>query len=166
MLNRLMEVMKAKGMNASQFADAIGIQRSGMSHILSGRNKPSLEFVLKVLSRFPDVDTDWLIRGNTSGQKSGNRKDLSLFPEEIEGNPLVSVSPIEMKPSFMNSISPKVHNPTEPAVQPSHPAAHYHLPTESNTDKAEAEPVKHEKNRIRQIILLYTDGKFEILVPG
>jgi len=55
--------MKLKGMNAARFADELGIQRSGMSHLLSGRNKPSLEFVLKVLNRFPEVSADYLLFG-------------------------------------------------------------------------------------------------------
>ncbi|MCM4152522.1 XRE family transcriptional regulator [Arenibacter sp. N53] len=50
-------------MSASVFADTIGVQRSGISHLLAGRNKPSLEFVLKVVSSFPEVDLYWLIYG-------------------------------------------------------------------------------------------------------
>lgn len=53
-------------MTASQFADEIGVQRSSISHILSGRNKPSLEFIQKVINRFPKVDSTWLINGKTN----------------------------------------------------------------------------------------------------
>lgn len=53
-------------MTASQFADEIGVQRSSVSHILSGRNKPSLEFIQKVINRFPKVDSTWLINGKTN----------------------------------------------------------------------------------------------------
>ncbi len=49
--------------SASSFAEKIGVQRSTISHILSGRNKPSLEFVLKVLAYFPEVELYWLING-------------------------------------------------------------------------------------------------------
>ena len=49
--------MKLNSMTASQFADEIGVQRSSVSHILSGRNKPSLEFIQKVMNRFPKVDS-------------------------------------------------------------------------------------------------------------
>ena len=49
--------------SASSFAEKIGVQRSSISHILSGRNKPSLDFVLKVLSSFPEVELYWLLKG-------------------------------------------------------------------------------------------------------
>ena len=51
---RIMQVMAQKGFTASQFAEAIGIQRAAMSHITSGRNNPSLDVMKKILERFPD----------------------------------------------------------------------------------------------------------------
>ena len=57
--------MKLNNLSASAFADEIGVQRSSVSHILSGRNKPSLDFVIKVLNRFPNVSSDWLLLGKT-----------------------------------------------------------------------------------------------------
>ena len=50
-------------MSPSLFADAIGVQRATISHILSGRNNPSLDFVQKVLGRFPDINPDWILSG-------------------------------------------------------------------------------------------------------
>jgi len=60
---RLKKVIEFYGETASSFAEKIGVQRSSISHILSGRNKPSLEFVLKVLSSFPEVELYWLMNG-------------------------------------------------------------------------------------------------------
>ncbi len=60
---RLQQVMDYYGESASSFAEKIGVQRSSISHILSGRNKPSLEFVLKILSAFPEVELYWLLNG-------------------------------------------------------------------------------------------------------
>ena len=56
---RLQKVIDYYGETASSFAEKIGVQRSSISHILSGRNKPSLDFVLKVLSSFPEVELYW-----------------------------------------------------------------------------------------------------------
>ncbi len=50
-------------MNASRFAETIGVQRSSISHIISGRNKPSLDLINKILEGFPKVSTDWLLLG-------------------------------------------------------------------------------------------------------
>lgn len=66
LIDRFKYLMKLNNLTASAFADEIGVQRSSMSHILSGRNKPSLEFIQKVLNRYPKVSADWLIAGITS----------------------------------------------------------------------------------------------------
>ena len=63
---RLEKVIQFYGLSASSFAEKIGVQRSSISHILSGRNKPSLEFIMKVLSSFPEVDLYWLLNGKGS----------------------------------------------------------------------------------------------------
>lgn len=60
---RLQKVIDFYGESSSSFAEKIGVQRSSISHILSGRNKPSLDFVLKVLSSFPEVEMYWLLNG-------------------------------------------------------------------------------------------------------
>jgi len=62
-IERINKILSEKKLTPSQFADAIGIQRSGMSHLLSGRNNPSLEFILKTLKTFPDIDPVWLLLG-------------------------------------------------------------------------------------------------------
>jgi transcriptional regulator with XRE-family HTH domain len=58
--------MKLNQLSASQFADEIGVQRSSISHVLTGRNKPSLEFIQKIIKRYPKVDASWLIDGSTN----------------------------------------------------------------------------------------------------
>lgn len=62
-IKRLQKVIDYYGESASSFAEKIGVQRSSISHILSGRNKPSLDFILKILSAFPEVDLYWLFNG-------------------------------------------------------------------------------------------------------
>ena len=63
MIDRINMLLKAKNITVSQFSQAIKIQRSGMSHILSGRNKPSLDFVLRVLKRYPEINPSWFLMG-------------------------------------------------------------------------------------------------------
>ncbi|HMQ44421.1 helix-turn-helix domain-containing protein [Mariniflexile maritimum] len=75
--NRLQKVIDFYGETASSFAEKIGVQRSSISHILSGRNKPSLEFVLKILASYPEVELYWLLNGKgefPSAKKSGELK--------------------------------------------------------------------------------------------
>jgi plasmid maintenance system antidote protein VapI len=60
------------GHSAATFSDKIGVQRSGVSHLLSGRNKPSLDFVLKIITAFPEVDLYWLLSGKGNLIKDEN----------------------------------------------------------------------------------------------
>lgn len=60
---RLQKVIDFYNETASSFAEKIGVQRSSISHILSGRNKPSLDFVMKVLHAYPEVELYWLMNG-------------------------------------------------------------------------------------------------------
>lgn len=94
MIERILTVLKLKSLTPSQFADEIGIQRSGMSHLISGRNKPSLDFILKTLNRFPDIDPLWLLLGKTkTDQEVKNFEPLDVFAKK----PL-NESPIDVKP--------------------------------------------------------------------
>jgi len=61
MKDRLTRILAHYGLNATRLADEIGVQRSGISHILSGRNLPSFDFISRILERFPEISPDWLI---------------------------------------------------------------------------------------------------------
>ena len=77
LIDRFKYLMKLNNLTASAFADEIGVQRSSVSHILSARNKPSLELIQKVLTRFPKVSADWLIAGvTTSGKEEFTTKEV------------------------------------------------------------------------------------------
>lgn len=62
-INRLEKILSFYNLSASSFADKIGVQRSSISHLLTGRNKPSLEFVMKVVRSYPEVNLYWLLNG-------------------------------------------------------------------------------------------------------
>lgn len=63
MKDRLIKVLNHFGLTATRLADEIGVQRSGISHILSGRNQPGYDFMVKLLTRFPDINAEWLLLG-------------------------------------------------------------------------------------------------------
>lgn len=86
MINRVNLILRTKNLSPSLFADEIGVQRSSISHILSGRNNPSLEFVTKVLSRFPEIETDWLIFGKGAMYKDAHKQQKSGLEENEEDN--------------------------------------------------------------------------------
>jgi transcriptional regulator with XRE-family HTH domain len=61
--NRISLILQAKNITPAQMADELGVQRSGISHIINGRNKPSLDFIQKIIKRYPDINMNWLIFG-------------------------------------------------------------------------------------------------------
>ena len=92
-LKRLEELMKNHQLNAAAFAEKIGVQRSSVSHILSRRNKPSLEFIFKIQSQFEEVDFDWLLLGVQN----------NITPIDQELHNLDSItSNIDLKPKSNN----------------------------------------------------------------
>ena len=86
MKERIIEFLRAENKSSAQFAEEIGVQPSGISHILSGRNNPSLDFVLKMLERYKYLSSDWLLFGKGSMYKeSGGMKNLfeqTLFDQQ------------------------------------------------------------------------------------
>ncbi len=83
MKERLYLIMRENNLTASAFADAIGVQRSSISHIVSGRNKPSYDFIERILKRFPEINANWLIRGEGDmynffdQEKNNNKKNVN-----------------------------------------------------------------------------------------
>ena len=75
---RLIVLIQQLGLNNAQFADAINVQRSSISHILSGRNKPSFDFLRKIFIKYPEINADWLImgRGNIFENTTTLKDDL------------------------------------------------------------------------------------------
>ena len=80
MVDRIKLIMTAKNLAPSAFADVIGVQRSAISHLLSGRNNPSLDFIQKILRKFPEISSEWLL----TGKGEMNKKVLSLFDFDEE----------------------------------------------------------------------------------
>ncbi len=62
-VKRLEKILEYYSLTATAFAEEIDFNRSTISHLLSGRNKPSLEFIMKVLQKFPEVEMNWLSFG-------------------------------------------------------------------------------------------------------
>ncbi|MCT4602064.1 MAG: helix-turn-helix domain-containing protein [Marinifilum sp.] len=101
MKDRIVQLINNEGLSSSKFADTIGVQRSSISHILSGRNKPSLDFVQKIKYSFPHVNIDWIIFGE--GEMYKTKEPAKLFDNEMiqfekeEETPNTSSQPPKLK---------------------------------------------------------------------
>ncbi len=93
MINRIQMILKTKDLTPTRFADMIQVQRSGISHILSVRNKPSLDFVMKILSSYPEINPDWLLFGkgemSLSSKKKKTKGEIVPEVEKAETNQMV-----------------------------------------------------------------------------
>jgi transcriptional regulator with XRE-family HTH domain len=84
MNRRLQQFLEVEKLSPARLADSLGIQRSGISHLLSGRNKPSYEFINNFLTRYPQIDATWLITGKGKMYKD----DFTPYsPDEIDFRP-------------------------------------------------------------------------------
>lgn len=140
MVTRIQELIKELGLSPSQFADEIGVQRSAMSHLVSGRNNPSLEFVMKVLKRFPQVDTEWLLTG--SGSMTGSEKAVE---QAVVSSPELFRDIPELPP-----VREEVKVPYEKTG-----------PAKTPKPRKEAAGEKE----IERIIIIYNDRSFREILP-
>lgn len=99
MIDRIKAILKEKNVSPSRFADEIGVQRSAISHLISGRNKPSLEFVQKIMARYPEIRIEWLLNGSGS-MVNENNEGVDPEPEvelKIENEPVIPDKPKKNK---------------------------------------------------------------------
>ena len=78
MIDRIKQVMEYSQMNPASFAEQIGINRSNLTHLFSGRNQPSLELAKKILHAFPEIKTEWLVMGVGGMMRSEEEKELNI----------------------------------------------------------------------------------------
>lgn len=83
---RLQKILEFYDLSAAAFADAIDVGRSSISHILSGRNKPSLDFVLKVVQTYPEVELYWLLNGKGSFPQEADKEKVLRKDSESPAN--------------------------------------------------------------------------------
>jgi transcriptional regulator with XRE-family HTH domain len=100
MKDRIAHIMRAKNLKASDFAAMLGIQPSAVSHILAGRNKPSLEIVKKIKETFPEYNLDWIILG------SGPMTTSEPFKESVQ-EPSFDFTPLPDDNPSENSVIPQ-----------------------------------------------------------
>ncbi|MCV9928209.1 helix-turn-helix domain-containing protein [Flavobacterium sp. LS1R49] len=150
-IKRLEIILDYYSLSASSFADKIGVQRSSMSHLLSGRNKPSLDFILKIIEVFPDIDLYWVLNGKGSFPKNENDKVIPYpIPEEIE-KPIVPIFPNE---SFIpKDLFLEIEKLDEKKIIEKNPVEIKNTIPNTSSDE------------IEKIVLFYKNGTFKVYTP-
>ena len=167
--DRISRIIEHSKLTPSEFADEIEVQRSSISHITSGRNKPSLEFIMKIKNKFPTISWDWLING--SGEMFEKKEKKLIKSTESSENINTDVthqkeivekqeSNIQEEITFVNPFDDfdNLENPKEKPFIKSQP---FEFTTSTNR-KIKSNP---PDSKIKKIIIFYENGKFEIFEP-
>lgn len=168
MVNRIQEILKRYNLTAARFADQLDVPRSTISHILSERNKPSLEFIQKVLEHYPDIRTNWLIKGE--GTIFGKEMDLfseldskheQVLSEETERDKKEEEFPVE-KPAEPDINREEVNqdNLRKETTTPEGPDI---INNQANTPQKNVFP---GKRKIVRLIAFYENNTFEEFLPA
>jgi transcriptional regulator with XRE-family HTH domain len=157
---KIEKIIKAENLNFAQFAAQINIQGSTLSHILNGRNKPSLDVLKSILNRYRNISSDWLILDvGTMYREEKQSQEPTLF-DNIEQtiSPTVSLEAIEapksIPPIYTNQekVVPNVLSQQQPTPEPS-----IITPLQSTVLTSDKAPSKS----VRKIIIYYTDNTFQ-----
>ena len=141
------EILEVYNINASEFAETIDVQRSSISHILSGRNKPSLDFLIKIKEVFPELRWDYLLLGQKpmtlSEESSINKRESEKEISRSADDEQEEVSLPLQAPSLFDKITED--------VDPNN--------TESEIDNPKT---KKLSKIVKKIVWFYTDNSFEV----
>ena len=193
MNRRFQTILDLENLSPAQLADRLGVQRSGISHILSGRNKPSFELLQRVVQSFPEISAEWLITGNGKPLKEQNQAAASSAASGAANSRSAgttpsttpSISPSTTSGSNNSSTSGTISGATPPfeglfnsseaATEPQIPAQTSDIegiedeisdfqPLQSSI--FDANPANdREKRALKRVILIYNDNTFEELLP-
>lgn len=166
--DRIIHLMKTKSLNATQLAEALKIQRSGISHILSGRNKPGTDFIIKLKESFPEFSLDWLLLGkgpatisptNPPSAEMPNRSGVvqpSLFDFGEDNKEQSIKAPMQVQPELAIPADPTAFNDL--------------MPDEGrdikNAPKENPPLTKGDTKKLIKLIFVYDDNTFSALSPS
>ena len=155
MVDRINLILRAKNITARQFAEEIGIQPSGMSHILGGRNNPSLDFAVKVLKRYPEIDANWLLLGKGAMYGNSGGTAVESFHEAAHDDSFVE------KETFH-----------ETSLQENATMVEERMQEEVQRDDAavDEEPyrgtaIPEGEQQVVRVMMIYSDNTYEVLTP-
>jgi transcriptional regulator with XRE-family HTH domain len=156
MEDRIRKFMEFKGISAAELADSIGVQRSNVTHVLKARNKPSFQFIEKLLQVYPDLNAKWLLLG-TGKMVDGPSKERTLFDSAIESSAptineteKVAVKPVALEASAVESKEIEETQPTEKKI---------------STKEIQDQFFSFEKP-IERMIVFYKDQTFKVYNPS
>lgn len=144
MRERILKFIESENMSAAKFADEIGVQRSSVSHILSGRNNPSFDFIQKILAKYKQLSAEWLIMG------TGNMYKSFVQPSLFDN---ISTFADKDKEPVENSVLDELNEPVMPGIN------------SKSTQNAPIPVIAPANKPVEKIIILYSDKTFVVYSP-
>ncbi len=148
MKDRIVQIMEQEGMTSARFADSIGVKRSIMSHILSGRNNPSLDVLLKIISRFEYLSTDWVLFGKEP-----------MFKHQLSPNAYIAGEQPQDEFAF------EMMNHDDITGDADEPVSGDNTPSSAAEIKRPAPLKVPPGRRVSKIMVFYSDNTFENFIP-
>ncbi|MCW3805767.1 helix-turn-helix domain-containing protein [Plebeiibacterium marinum] len=159
MKQRLQTLLSSERISSSKFADMIGVNRSSVSHLLSGRNNPSLDILQKVLTKFPHINPDWLMLGQGNMYRNQHEKvenvhvNKELFrTEEIQ----TDEPPVHVKKSPDLNKAKESESTIEKSIKPS---------TKKSSENIIQDSEENNEKVLEKIVFFYSDYSFETYYP-
>jgi len=170
-VKRLEILFEYYGISASAFADRLTVQRSSLSHLMSGRNKPSLDFVMRITEAFPEADLYWLLNGEGEFPKKEKfpHKNIQPVVEEPPAPAPVAEAPVTASAPVEKEEMPDLFSANR---EPVTTAAAYDTPVEKNIVE-NGNQIGHVPDKkidtafdIERIVIFYKNGTFKNYKPG
>ena len=169
--SRVQKIINYSELSSSEFADEIGVQRSNISHVLSGRNKPSLDFLIKIKDRFPEIQWEWLIEGKgamifSENEAASTPSSYSLEESKInDDEPIITgLFSIPSQEMDENTKQEEVKSEISEPIQYNNIVENTPEISE-NENILETEAPSKKGNSIKKIVFFYENGKFEVFEP-
>lgn len=156
MEERIRKFMEYKGISPSELADTIGVQRSNITHVLNGRNKPSFQFIEKMLQIYPDLNAKWLLLG-TGVMVDAPVKSRTLF--DLNAEVTNQAQPIiEKMPDKPIIVEQKTLQVPEMIVAP--------ISEKTNAIPTIEDQIFSSEKPIERLIVFYNDATFKVYNPS
>jgi len=173
MIDRIKQVMEYYKLTPASFSEQIGINRSNLTHLFSGRNQPSLELAKKILHSYPDIRTEWLIMGVGEMWRSAEDKEfeMKVLQEKKLQNALPKPDLFSIFPSktYEDTVQPKENELREEKIIQEPVMEKTPEPVSSNIPEEKVfppSPTPTRNSALSKIIFFYTDNSFEVFHPA
>ena len=169
--SRVQKIINYSELSSSEFADEIGVQRSNISHVLSGRNKPSLDFLMKIKDRFPEIQWEWLIEGKgamifSENETASTPSSYSLEESKINDDEPIITGLFSIPSQEMEENTKQEEEKSEISEPILYNNIVENTPEISeNKNISETEAPTEKGNSIKKIVFFYENGKFEVFEP-